>query len=113
MPQERLPMRKLRDVLRLTASGLSSRKVAASLGMGASTVTDCLQRGTGRRRRLAAAGGADGRGAGEPALSSLDGAGRDQGAAAAAGLASDPSRAPAEGRDAAAALGGVCDLLDL
>ena len=37
-------MRKLRDVLRLTAAGLSSRKVAASLGMGASTVTDCLQR---------------------------------------------------------------------
>jgi len=44
MPQERLPMRKLRDVLRLTSAGLSSRKVAASLGMGASTVTDCLQR---------------------------------------------------------------------
>jgi transposase len=44
MPQQRLPMRKVRDVLRLTASGLSSRKVAASLSIGATTVIDCLQR---------------------------------------------------------------------
>ena len=44
MPQQRLPMRKIRDVLRLTASGLSSRKVAASLSIGATTVIDCLQR---------------------------------------------------------------------
>ena len=44
MPQQRLPMRKVRDVLRLTASGLSSRKVAASLSVGATTVIDCLQR---------------------------------------------------------------------
>jgi transposase len=34
MSQQRLPMRKIRDVLRLTASGLSSRKVAASLSIG-------------------------------------------------------------------------------
>src|SRR5438552_1441679 len=44
MPQQRLPMRKVRDVLRLTASGMSSRKVAASLSVGATTVIDCLQR---------------------------------------------------------------------
>jgi transposase len=37
-------MRKIRDVLRLTASGLSSRKVAASLSIGATTVIDCLRR---------------------------------------------------------------------
>jgi transposase len=37
-------MRKIVDVLRLTASGLSSRKVAASLSIGATTVIDCLQR---------------------------------------------------------------------
>lgn len=47
MARARLPMRKIRDVLRLTAGGLSSRQVAASLGIGASTVTDCL----GRARR--------------------------------------------------------------
>ena len=44
MSQQRLPMRKIRDVLRLTASGLSSRKVAASLSVGGTTVIDCLQR---------------------------------------------------------------------
>jgi transposase len=44
MPGERLPMRKIRDVLRLTAAGMSSRKIAASLVVGATTVVDCLQR---------------------------------------------------------------------
>lgn len=47
MPGARLPMRKIRDVLRLTASGMSSRQVAASLGIGATTVIDFL----GRARR--------------------------------------------------------------
>src|SRR5262245_24946435 len=42
---------------------------------------------------------------GGAAFSGLDGAGRDQGATAAARLADDPSRAAPEGRDAAAALG--------
>ena len=37
MPQERLPMRKIRDVLRLSASGLSKRKIAASLGLSANS----------------------------------------------------------------------------
>ena len=44
MARQRLPMRKIRDVLRLTAAGLSSRKVAASLSVGATTVVDCLCR---------------------------------------------------------------------
>ena len=36
MPQQRLPMRKIRDVLRLTASGMSSRPLrrAASFAAG-------------------------------------------------------------------------------
>ena len=33
MPEPRLPMRKIRDVLRLSAAGLSKRKIAASLGI--------------------------------------------------------------------------------
>ena len=37
-------MRKLRDVLRLTAGGMSSRQVAASLTIGATTVIDYLAR---------------------------------------------------------------------
>ena len=44
MAQERLPMRKIRDVLRLKASGLGKRKIAASLGISATAAGDCLQR---------------------------------------------------------------------
>ena len=44
MPGARLPMRKIRDMLRLTAAGMSSRKIAASLSIGGTTVVDCLQR---------------------------------------------------------------------
>ena len=44
MPGARLPMRKIRDMLRLTAAGMSSRKIAASLSVGGTTVVDCLQR---------------------------------------------------------------------
>jgi len=44
MPGARLPMRNIRDVLRLTAAGMSSRKIAASLSIGATTVIDCLHR---------------------------------------------------------------------
>jgi transposase len=44
MPGARLPMRKIRDVLRLTAAGMSSRKIALSLSIGATTVIDFLQR---------------------------------------------------------------------
>ena len=44
MPGARLPMRKLRDVLRLNASGLSTRRIAASLAIGHGTVSDHLAR---------------------------------------------------------------------
>ena len=44
MAGARLPMRKIRDVLRLTAEGMSSRKIAASLSIGATTVVDCQRR---------------------------------------------------------------------
>ena len=45
MPGARLPMRKIRDVLRLSAAGLlSKRKIAASLGMSATAAGDCLRR---------------------------------------------------------------------
>ena len=37
-------MRKIREVLRLTASGLSARQVALSVGVARSTVADCLRR---------------------------------------------------------------------
>ncbi len=51
MPTARLPMRKLREVLRLQASGLPSRQIGASLGIGQSTIIDYL--GRARRAGLA------------------------------------------------------------
>src|SRR5712672_1660757 len=44
MAQQRLPMRKIRDVLRLSASGLSKRQIAASLGIGPTAAGACLRR---------------------------------------------------------------------
>jgi transposase len=44
MPGPRLPMRKIRDVLRLSAAGMSKRKIAASLGMSATAARDCIWR---------------------------------------------------------------------
>ncbi len=44
MSQQRLPMRKVRDVLRLKAVGLGKRKIAASLGISATAVGGCLRR---------------------------------------------------------------------
>ena len=41
---KRLPMRKIKDVLRLHASGLSTRRIAASLRLGQSTVCEHLRR---------------------------------------------------------------------
>lgn len=40
----RLPMRKIAEALRLQATGLSTRKIAASLGVGQSTVSEYLKR---------------------------------------------------------------------
>ena len=44
MSQERLPMRKIRDVLRLKAGGLSKRKIAASLGISPTAAVECIRR---------------------------------------------------------------------
>lgn len=44
MPGKRLPMRKVRDVLRLRAGGLSKRQIAASLNIGATSVGEYLRR---------------------------------------------------------------------
>ena len=44
MPGERLPMRKIRDVLRLDAGGLSKRRIAASLNIGATSAGDYIRR---------------------------------------------------------------------
>ena len=45
MPAKRLPMRKTRDVLRLRwGLGLTSRQVAASLGLARSTVAEYVRR---------------------------------------------------------------------
>jgi len=40
----RLPMRKIKDVLRLHAAGLSARQIAVSVGVGRSTVAEYLRR---------------------------------------------------------------------
>ena len=43
MPQERLPMRKIKEVLRLHALGLSQRQIALSCAVGQATVSDYLK----------------------------------------------------------------------
>lgn len=49
MPREKLPMRKIRDVLRLHAAGISRRKIAASLDIGRTAAGDyiALAKGAG------------------------------------------------------------------
>src|SRR5215475_2407089 len=44
MPGPRLPMRKIRDVLRLSAAGMSKRQIAASLGVSATAVGESVRR---------------------------------------------------------------------
>ena len=44
MPGPRLPMRKIRDLLRLSAAGMSKRKVAAALGVSATAAGECIRR---------------------------------------------------------------------
>jgi transposase len=44
MPGQRLPMRKIRDVLRLSAVGMSKRKIAASLGVSPTAAGECIRR---------------------------------------------------------------------
>ena len=43
---ERLPMRKIKDVLRLSASGYSTRKIAQSMGLFRSSARNYIQRAT-------------------------------------------------------------------
>src|SRR6266581_231068 len=43
LPQERLPMRKIREVLRLHSLGLSQRQIAASCAVGQATVSEYLK----------------------------------------------------------------------
>ena len=52
---KRLPMRKIRDVLRLSAEGLSTRQISASLSIGRTTLQGYLERArdTGLRWPLA------------------------------------------------------------
>jgi hypothetical protein len=51
MPGSRLPVRKIRDVLRLSAAGMSKRQIAVSLGVSATAARDCILRA--RRAGLA------------------------------------------------------------
>ena len=44
MPGPRLPMRRIRDVLRLSAAGMSKRQIAASLGVSATAAGQCIRR---------------------------------------------------------------------
>ena len=44
MAARRLSMRKIRDVLRLDAQGCPNRTIAQSVGMGETTVRECLTR---------------------------------------------------------------------
>ena len=44
MPGPRLPVRKIRDVLRLSAAGMSKRQIAVSLGVSAAAARDCILR---------------------------------------------------------------------
>jgi transposase len=43
LPQERLPVRKIKEVLRLHSLGLSQRQISASCAVGQATVSDYLK----------------------------------------------------------------------
>jgi DNA-binding NarL/FixJ family response regulator len=49
---KRLPMRKIRDVLRLSAEGLSTRQISASLSIGQATLQGYLERARSASVRL-------------------------------------------------------------
>jgi len=44
MPGQRLPMRKIREALRLRASGHSNRQIAASIGVGPTAAGEYIRR---------------------------------------------------------------------
>jgi hypothetical protein len=49
-------MRKIHDVLRLNANGLSKRRIAASLGLSATAAGDCIRRAREASVAMAAGG---------------------------------------------------------
>ena len=51
----RLPMRKIRDALRLRAGGLTMREIGLSLGLGRSTASEYLNRHSAPSVSIAAA----------------------------------------------------------
>jgi hypothetical protein len=101
MPGQRLPMRKIRDVLRLHAGGMSKRKVAASLSIGATAAGDCV-----RRARRTGLSWPLPENLSDEALERLvpATAGRSEGSPSTARLGRNPSRTSPAGRDAAAFL---------
>jgi hypothetical protein len=69
MPGPRLPVRKIRDVLRLSAAGMSKRQIAVSLGVSATAARDCILRAWRAGLAWPLPEGPDGRDAGGSALS--------------------------------------------
>jgi DNA-binding transcriptional ArsR family regulator len=86
---KRLPMRKMRDALRLRSNGPSTREIAASLGVGQTTVSEYLKRAA-RAGLVWPLPEALTDAALEAMLFPADGR-RDPAGAGAAGLADDPS----------------------
>ena len=58
MPQERLPMRKIRDVLRLKSAGMSKRLITESVGISRTAAGDCIRRAEPSMRKDEEAAGA-------------------------------------------------------
>jgi hypothetical protein len=97
-------MRKVGDVLRLSAAGMSKRKIAASLGVSATAARDCIG-----RARCAGISWPLPEGLTDEALDSALPAGRCDGggSSAATELGSGAPRVAAARGDAAAAVGGA------
>ncbi|MGY4372740.1 hypothetical protein ACVWZ3_000379 [Bradyrhizobium sp. i1.3.6] len=106
MPAERLPMRKIREVLRLKyACGVSDRVISRSVGIGRTAIAEYVRRAGGDRHHLADTGGARRHSTGAQAVC----ASRLQPAAieAASGLGACPCRVAPPQRNAGAAVGGI------
>ena len=101
MPAERVPMRDVREIIRLKFSaGVATREIARRLGVAPSTVRETLKRLCERRAFVAAAGGLERRRTGGGALCCPGQQARPP-AARRAGLAGGPSRTEAQARHAA------------
>ena len=100
------PMRKIKDVLRLKfEAGLSHERIAAAIGVSKGAVSKYVQRAARGRARLAAAAGARRRARSRRCCSRTPRRWRH--GYAAPDFAHDPPGAQAQGRHAAAAVGGV------